>query len=315
MNRLLTFLLLVIPFCAIGQQTIIVERRSKLIDPDKLDRELLKLRLNNYQNEDILAEFIVDSLGIKGDISVLGLEQIEKYSEIASVIENTQWTIGLQGNKPSNDTVRLFLTILNGGVSRRPQTTPVIVPTEAYSIDEALKSISWSFPKTKLILTSQNIETLSTEIAKIPFIKSLDLENNKLKMLPNEIGELVNLEELYLMKNNINELPVTFENLKSLRILGIANNQLMEVPKQLFNLKKIKVVDLSSNQIERIPIEIGNLKNLEILIIRNNRLTTIPDSIFKLKSLTTLDLGGNRIPLDEIREIESRLKKVKVILE
>jgi hypothetical protein len=325
MKKELTVLLLIVPILAIGQIDTLkcssetwtmVENPSKLIEPEKFERELSKLKLVGNQNEDITVEFIIDCEGIKRSISVTGLEQIEKYSQILNVIQSSQWTTGLQRGKPINFKVKLFLTILNEKVTRQPPPiNRFVIPTEAYSIDEAVNTTSWSFPKTKLIMTSQDIESLSPEIGKVPFIRFLDLEDNKLKTLPNEIGELSNLEELYLVNNQISELPTEFIKLKSLRILGMAGNQLKTLPQQLLNLKGLQAIDLSSNGIESIPNEIENLKNLEVLIIRNNNLTTIPDSILKLKGLTTLDLSGNPITLANIKRIESKLKKTKVIFE
>jgi len=55
-------------------------------------------------------------------------------------------------------------------------------------------------------------------------LKIIDLQNNKLEILPEEISDLMHLEILKLDYNNLKQLPKRLRKLTMLETLKICNN-------------------------------------------------------------------------------------------
>ena len=66
-----------------------------------------------------------------------------------------------------------------------------------------------------------------------PSLKSIDLRNNKIEILPDEVGSLANLNKLCVDNNFLKELPNSISKLKHLKILSAGNNRLTELPKEV----------------------------------------------------------------------------------
>ena len=77
---------------------------------------------------------------------------------------------------------------------------------------------------------SRNLLTgsLPTEVAKLQYLKVLDLSNNKFTSVPPELGNLRNLEVLNLSNNLITSLPYELGNLSNLKVLNISGNEYSE---------------------------------------------------------------------------------------
>jgi Leucine-rich repeat (LRR) protein len=72
----------------------------------------------------------------------------------------------------------------------------------------------------------KNISVLSA----LPRLKSLHLENDRLKSLPGNIMDLSHLESLYLNNNKFKEVPKQVKGMKNLHYLDIHDNKLQLVP-------------------------------------------------------------------------------------
>lgn len=73
------------------------------------------------------------------------------------------------------------------------------------------------------------------------FLRVLDLEDSKIKHLPDEVGDLMHLRYLGLKHTDINELPETLGNLRALQTLDIRwCGNLTAVPKCVLNLLRLR---------------------------------------------------------------------------
>lgn len=120
-------------------------------------------------------------------------------------------------------------------------------------------------------------------------LKSLELPDLDLVDIPDTIGELRDLENLALNDNWIKKIPESIGNLTNLQILSLENNKIRELPDSIGNLRLLNYLSLADNKISKLPDSIGNLSNLE-----------------------SLYLSGNNMSAKYIKELKTKLPKVKI---
>ncbi|KAK9064304.1 hypothetical protein SSX86_015684 [Deinandra increscens subsp. villosa] len=135
---------------------------------------------------------------------------------------------------------------------------------------------------------------LSPELAKLPYIKSLDLAYNLLTgTIPPEWG-LTRLLDISLLGNRISgEIPRELGNISTLTKLDLEANQLSgTVPPDLGKLTNLVSLILSSNRLTgRLPTTLGQLGNLTNFRINENNFSgSIPDFIQNWRQITRLEI-------------------------
>ncbi|NXP83385.1 LRC57 protein, partial [Ramphastos sulfuratus] len=145
-------------------------------------------------------------------------------------------------------------------------------------------------------LSNNKIEVLPPLIGKFSFLKSLALNNNKLTALPEELCKLKKLETLHLNGNHLRQLPAAFGQLSALKTLSLSGNQLRTVPTQLCGLRHLDVVDLSKNQIQNVPDTVGELQAIE-LNLNQNQISQISVQLSHCPRLKVLRLEENCLEL------------------
>jgi len=168
-------------------------------------------------------------------------------------------------------------------------------------------------------------------------IKTLDLSNLNLEILPKEIGLFSTLEELNLSGNQLRELPESLRQLKSLKNLNLYGNPLGFLPEALYILlaRRVDIIMPKDIQFEKLEpkrlIDLANkineekkppeyfvicngmicfTKNKRLLDLSNKGITNI-NSIYGLEEidgLTTLNLSLNKIEKIEGLEKHKSLK-------
>lgn len=123
----------------------------------------------------------------------------------------------------------------------------------------------------------------------------LDLSSEALEVIPPEIAKLKGLRVLYLNDNKINTLPEEIGELEKLEVLSLSGNFLAMLPSSIGRLERLEQLVLNANRITALPPEIGELDELEVLILEENLLESLPDQFARLRSLSILDLGRNRL--------------------
>uniref|UniRef100_A0A8C1CBD4 Leucine-rich repeat protein SHOC-2 n=1 Tax=Cyprinus carpio carpio TaxID=630221 RepID=A0A8C1CBD4_CYPCA len=166
---------------------------------------------------------------------------------------------------------------------------------------------------TKLLLSSNKLQSLSEDVKLLPCLLVLDLHDNQLISLPDSIGDLEQLQKLILSKNKLTELPSglwrltnlrylvltkSLANLKNLVKLNLFCNKLKSLPPAISEMKNLRMLDCSRNQLESIPPVLAQMESLEQLYLRHNKLHFLP-KLPCCKTLKELHCGNNQIEILE----------------
>lgn len=131
------------------------------------------------------------------------------------------------------------------------------------------------------------------------------------------IGEaLRNPREVYkltLSGQKLKEIPTTVFRLPNLQVLDLSDNKLKELPGRIADLEHLEVLLLTGNKLRVLPDEIKQLDNLVELYLRSNRLVEVPAWVGGLSLLRKLDISYNQLLLEDIKALEARLPKCKII--
>lgn len=146
---------------------------------------------------------------------------------------------------------------------------------------------------------------------KIDFLKVLKVNKSNLTGFDPSIYDLVNLDEWQLQENRLKSLPEGISRMKSLTKFSCYKNQLEELPKDFFDLERLRVVDLYYNKLEVIPKEVKRLDSLEILYLSHNKVYGVPKELGELPRLRELYLHTNRISV--LPSTLSNLDSLRVI--
>jgi hypothetical protein len=131
-------------------------------------------------------------------------------------------------------------------------------------------------------------------------ITSLNIRDNKLKILPPDLTALTSLKYLNLSGNKwdsekLNEVP--WENWSnSLTTLDLGNCSLERLPSSIYQLQNMRSLLAHGNQLILLPeFNEGHLPNLEVLNMNYNKLQALPESIGYLTNLRQLYLFMNEM--------------------
>ncbi|XP_075974548.1 leucine-rich repeat-containing protein 40-like [Anticarsia gemmatalis] len=151
----------------------------------------------------------------------------------------------------------------------------------------------------QLILCSNNITSIPSDIKHLTRLQFLDVSKNSLTDLPMEIGDLRNLRELVISNNKLTKLPRCVYELENLEILLAAENKIDEInvsSDSLAKLKKLAVLDLSNNSIFTVPPELGNFTHLRTLELMGNCFRQPRHAILAKGTASILSYLRDRIP-------------------
>ena len=123
---------------------------------------------------------------------------------------------------------------------------------------------------TEIKWVNLGITSLPGTIQNLGYLRSIELEENKLTILPAEIKWLTNLE-----------------------ILQAHDNQLVSLPAFIGNLTNLKYFDVQNNQLIGLPESLKNLSNLQLFNVGDNQITSLSDSLCTLTTVTSLNLECN----------------------
>uniref|UniRef100_A0AAR2LP44 Leucine-rich repeat-containing protein 40 n=1 Tax=Pygocentrus nattereri TaxID=42514 RepID=A0AAR2LP44_PYGNA len=183
---------------------------------------------------------------------------------------------------------------------------------------------------TKLLLSSNKLETLSEDVRLLPALVVLDIHDNRIRTLPASLGELEHLQKLILSHNQLTELPLELWKLTNLRCLHLQQNLLEQLPEDLgqlchlddlvsgktdhvstavpslanviwenicqivFPRLDLRLLDCSRNHLESVPPVLAQMASLEQLYLRHNKLRFLPE-LPSCKTLKELHCGNNQI--------------------
>uniref|UniRef100_A0A673KWW2 Leucine rich repeat containing 40 n=1 Tax=Sinocyclocheilus rhinocerous TaxID=307959 RepID=A0A673KWW2_9TELE len=148
---------------------------------------------------------------------------------------------------------------------------------------------------TKLLLSSNKLQSLSEDVKLLPSLVVLDIHDNQLSSLPDSIRDLEQLQKLILSHNKLTQLPSGLWRLTNLRCLHLQQNLIEQIPQDSGQLVHLDDLDLSNNHLMDIPESLANLKNLVALNLSCNKLKSLPPAISEMKNLRMLDCSRNQI--------------------
>ncbi|XP_064623503.1 leucine-rich repeat-containing protein 57-like [Lineus longissimus] len=141
-------------------------------------------------------------------------------------------------------------------------------------------------------------------------LRTLDLSDNKLPLLPPDIGQFTMLKSLTLTSNRLTALPEDIGKLKKLETLLLATNRIPRLPATICNLSSLRTVNLSKNGIREFPAELCGLKNLDSIDLSHNNIVVIPDGV---RGLQAVELNVNQNQINTISEAISECPRLKVL--
>lgn len=146
-----------------------------------------------------------------------------------------------------------------------------------------LDSMSSSSAKI-LDLRNKGLSEVSSDIYSRTETTELILSSNSIRTLPSEMGKMTDLI-IFKIDHNIldGSLIGEIRQMSKLKTLVVSYNNMTGMPAEIGQLNNLETLDYSYNKIEGLPNELANLKNnLKELNLTGNPLTQ--DKINKLKS-------------------------------
>lgn len=146
-------------------------------------------------------------------------------------------------------------------------------------------------------LSKNKFTKLPSGITKVSdTLSQLVLSSNAITEVSSELCLCHKLQFLDLSKNAIAELPMEFAQLKELRELVISNNKFSKIPRCVYEMENLEILLAAENQIEEINVSsdaLAKLRKLAILDLSNNSIMTVPPELGNFTHLRSLELMGN----------------------
>ncbi|KAI9224535.1 hypothetical protein BC828DRAFT_373206 [Blastocladiella britannica] len=137
----------------------------------------------------------------------------------------------------------------------------------------------------KLDLRSNNLlGTLpAAALAKLPWLRYLNINNNKLSGSLAPVAQLTVLREFSLRYNQFSgQLPAELGSLPNLEFLSASDNQFTSVHPNLANATSLQVLYLGHNSLKDIPAAVTAM-NLTVLHLNAENYTAVPASLAKFR--------------------------------
>uniref|UniRef100_A0A9R1SN66 Leucine rich repeat containing 40 n=2 Tax=Cyprinus carpio TaxID=7962 RepID=A0A9R1SN66_CYPCA len=150
---------------------------------------------------------------------------------------------------------------------------------------------------TKLLLSSNKLQSLSEDVKLLPCLLVLDVGFCVLKYSDYLVVSYSSLLK-DLSDNHLMDIPESLANLKNLVKLNLFCNKLKSLPPAISEMKNLRMLDCSRNQLESIPPVLAQMESLEQLYLRHNKLHFLP-KLPCCKTLKELHCGNNQIEILE----------------
>lgn len=152
-----------------------------------------------------------------------------------------------------------------------------------------------------LQLNNQRLHMVPPVLSGCHVINQLGLENNRITTLPNWLGQLSTLQILRLDNNRLTHLPPCLSKLSALHELSLCGNNLSTpdaFPQVLGKLPNLKLIALSACKLKTIPdflLQPSVSSSLVWLFLDDNTLdfSKLPEPLFNAPQLHALFLGGS----------------------
>jgi len=112
-----------------------------------------------------------------------------------------------------------------------------------------------------LNISNNHIGVLPTELGLFTGLVTLDVSSNGLKSIADEVCALRHLRT-FVARNNfltVDSIPKDFGTLPSLAVLNLSGNLLSQLPMQFTELPQLRCLYLGANQIASVPPDVQNM--------------------------------------------------------
>ncbi|CAH1416315.1 unnamed protein product [Lactuca virosa] len=197
-------------------------------------------------------------------------------------------------------------------------------PEEVDALREIAEQVGCSFPNNVCHVVSLNLKgqdldgILPRSMAKLPYIKTIDLARNYLsETIPREWASMTTLEFLSVFVNRLSGgIPTYLGNITSLRYMSLESNMFSgTVPPELGKLENLATLALSANNLSgELPVELNNLTNLKELRLSSNNFTGKLPSLESWSHLEKLEIQGSGLegPIPESLSFLSNLTELRI---
>ena len=147
----------------------------------------------------------------------------------------------------------------------------------------------------RLELSGYKFKDYPMEINQLKGLKSLLLQYNEIRTLPDAITQLADLREVHLSYNPLVTVPPILAHFTALRTLRLDNTLLEDLPGFMGRLVKLKSFSCVQNRLVTLPPEFGAMTALTKINLDSNGLRALPESLGRLTALRDLSLTRNRL--------------------
>ena len=126
----------------------------------------------------------------------------------------------------------------------------------------------------------------------IKWAEKLLLSSNFLTKVPSNIHILEKLSLLDLRRNRLKSIPTRLLEMPSLCDLRLSENEIVELPKKCNWSPSLKLLYLNDNLLETLPRSMSKARLSTLHIARNN-LFEMPSCINEISTLQSLDVSDN----------------------
>ena len=245
----------------------------------------------------------------KEEISMKYYSEIDYTFDFVNESFNTFYKIHIGGNNNKYDKIYKY----------DPEYIIIPSPANYFNGDQIVQMNNF----TEIILSGIGIETFPTQLFNLSELKVINLNDNKLKIIPPEIKIFKNLQELYLRNNNISDASILME-LINLQIIRLSYNNLTQFILNSINLKElcltgnyIHYVGLNCPKLTKLYCSDNLLNQLELNEIQNLRYFRISFNPIKFdqfkmvldsKKLIELRVSSNQINKNDIIDKRVNIK-------
>ena len=153
---------------------------------------------------------------------------------------------------------------------------------------------------------SYHLALLSEEIYKLKKLETLSLSYNCLKtfLLPSA-SKLNHLKTLNINNNKLKEFPVDVCCLPNLDALDLSANAIKTLPNEIGNLAAIEL-NLNKNMLNQLTDSLSECKRLKVLRIEENclNLEAITPNILKNSQISLFTFDGNLFEMKQFQDVE-----------
>lgn len=131
---------------------------------------------------------------------------------------------------------------------------------------------------TEINLNDNKIMLIPAELVSLPNLRRLFLANNKIKMIPDMSGS-VNLEVLDVRQNALSGVPMGIGQCQKLAVFDAEKNKIKDF-RDLAQCLNLDFINLNRNLIKIVPGELVLLEKLQYMQIKHNPIVNLPPHIY-----------------------------------